>query len=218
LAVVGFDGLDPDPSDNMDTADTNILVLYRYLYLPVVMNNYAETRLPDLIGSFTLTPDKLHFNVGEQVVIEACITNQGMAPADSFWVDFYINPDPIPTRTNILWQATCTLVPCYGIAWPFPAGLLPAQTICVESIPGDYNSVQTSWTGSFAPGTTDLYLYVDSWDPDDSTNEYGAVLESHETNNGHELFGLTVTGSFLDGAQTPIAPELPSRPAAGEAR
>jgi hypothetical protein len=214
---VGFDGLDPDPSDNMDTADTSIIILYRYIYLPIVFKN-DTAGLPDLVGSFTLTPDKPHFNAGEHVLIEACITNQGMAPANPFWVDFYINPDPIPTRTNILWQDTCALVPCYGIAWPFPAGLLPSQTICMESIPGDYDGNQTFWPGSFAAGTTDLYLYVDSWNPNDVTDEVGAALESDESNNGYELHGLIVTDPFLDEAPTPVAPEFPSRPAAGEDR
>lgn len=47
------------------------------------------------------------------------------------------------------------------------------------------------WPGWLAIGTSDLYLYVDSYD---LAAPSGAADESDENNNRAELHGLTVTG------------------------
>ena len=59
------------------------------------------------------------------------------------------------------------------------------------SVPSSYDPEQTVWPGSFAAGTRDLYLYVDSWNPGAAV---GAVLESDEDNNRSSLRNLSVTG------------------------
>lgn len=177
-----------------------------YLYLPLILK--AQQTLPDLVGSFSLSPDKSNYDAGEAVLITAIVTNQGNSAADGFWVDFYINPSAAP-GVNVPWNSVCTLSPCYGLAWYVP-GLGPGQSVTLTSTPGSYAADQSRWPGYFASGTSDLYLYVDSWNP---TVPTGGVLESNEGNNQAERHGLTVSGLTVTGDE-PLSPqEIPPRPA-----
>ncbi len=73
------------------------------------------------------------------------------------------------------------------------------------------------WPGWFAQGTTDLYVYVDSWN---AGVAYGAVDEADETNNRAEIHNIGVTGPnpvqvTPNGASSPTRDEpanLPRRP------
>ncbi len=164
----------------------------------------------DLVGSFTLSPAKTSFNSTEQVVVTATVTNQGTAAAGPFWVDFYINPSKVPTTTNIAWNTVCTQKPCQGIAWYVKDGLAPGQSITLTSTSGSYMDGYTIWSGQLGAGTTDLYLYVDSWNPGVAT---GGVAESNENNNRAELHNVAVTGAALQSTDVADAAELPIRPA-----
>jgi hypothetical protein len=179
------------------------VVTPRHLYLPLVLKNYQP--LPDLVGSFSLTPDKASFTAGEPVLVTAIVTNVGPAAAGPFWVDFYVNPSQVP-GVNDPWNEVCGMSPCYGIAWYVSGGLAPGQSVSLtsNSYAGDYSI----WPGYFASGTSDLYLYVDSWNRPASA---GGVLESDETNNLAERHGLTVTGLAGDLSSSPA--NLPPRPA-----
>jgi uncharacterized repeat protein (TIGR01451 family) len=167
------------------------------LFLPLILKTLPI--LPDLVGSFTLSPNQSNFAAGTPVTVRVVVTNVGAATADSFWVDFYINPAGAP-GVNVPWNQTCSLSPCYGIAWFVPPGLDPGESVILTSTPASYAAPQTIWPGSFAAGTSDLYLYVDSWNP---TVDAGGVFESNELNNGAEQHGLTVTGLGACGAQLP---------------
>jgi PKD repeat protein len=172
-------------------------------YLPIVMKSSA----PDLVGSFSLSPNKNNFAAGEPVTIFVTVTNQGNAAAGPFWVDFYINPSPVPT-TNVIWNYACNMNPCLGLAW-YVEGLAPGQSIVLTSLPGSYGAAYSRWYGWFASGTSDLYVYVDVWNPPVPT---GGVLESNETNNRSERHGLVVTGTN-PALPSPLGlEEIPTRP------
>ena len=176
---------DDDGAVGSDTLFVTVQPSIHNVFLPLVRHSGK----PDLVASFTLTPDKLNFDEGESVLITAIVTNQGNAAAPAFWMDFYLNPSPPPNAANIPWSSVCGITPCYGIAWLVPVGLLPGRSITLTSTPDSYSPVQTVWPGYFVAGTTDLYLYVDSWNPGVS---YGAAQELDETNNRAELHGLSV--------------------------
>jgi hypothetical protein len=178
-----------------------VSLVYR-VYLPV-MGNPAQA---DLVAKVSLSPDKRTFTAGEPVVVSVTVTNQGTAPAAGFWVDLYINPTAPPT-TNVTWNTTCTLKPCYGIAWYVTDPLAPGASIVLSSASGAPG--YSIWPGYFAAGTTDVYAYVDSWNPGVAT---GAVPESNETNNSDHIGGLTVTGPNPALRGTPAA-VLRERPA-----
>jgi hypothetical protein len=181
------------------------------LYLPLIVSTpVVEPAQPDLVvTSVRLDPDKTSFTPGEPVTIIAVIENRGTADAGPFWVDLSLNPDTPPVDATHIWNWHCVLSPCYGVAWYVDAGLAAGEQITLTSTEDSFAPVYTRWPGYFAPGTTDLYVYVDSWHPD---NQAGAVLERDETNNRAELHGLNVPGDLPPGAALE-APELPQRPA-----
>jgi hypothetical protein len=180
-------------------------VINRDIFLPIIM----KTSPPDLIGSFTLSPNQTTFTAGQPVLITVVVTNTGGIATEAFWVDFYINPSTLP-KVNLPWNKICGLTPCYGLAWYISNGLGPGQSITLTSASGGYTAAQSLWPGFFAAGTSDLYLYVDSWNPTVST---GGVFESNETNNRAELHGVVVTGLDAVEIDLPSAADLPLRPA-----
>ncbi len=173
------------------------------IYLPIIMNGAPA---PDLVGAFTLGPAGPNFNAGQPVAINVTVTNQGAGSAGPFWVDFYINPSATPT-VNSRWNDLCSLNPCYGLAW-YVSGLGAGQTINLSS--GNYAANYSFWPGSFAGGTTNLHLYVDTWNPGVSG---GGVNESNEGNNLYTYpGGVVVTGLGAGGVETLSPADLPPRP------
>jgi hypothetical protein len=93
----------------------------------------------DLVGSFSISPDKQKFTAGEPVVITAVITNQGTSAATPFWVDLFINPSEPPSSSNVTWDQLCVQDdPCYGIVWPVTEPLLPGEHVTLTSTPNNY--------------------------------------------------------------------------------
>jgi len=174
------------------------------VYLPIVWS----PGLPDLISRVRISPAKQTFAAGEPVEIEVTITNQGTAPAGAFWVDLYINPSSPPTLANQTWNTRCGMQLCFGMAWEVTSGLAPGQSITLSSrsLPAGYSI----WPGYFASGTSDIYAYADSYNPDVAG---GAVAESDEANNRAELHGLSVTGPNPTLVGLQIAKHLQLRPA-----
>jgi hypothetical protein len=155
------------------------------MYLPLIQS----TGLPDLVSTIRIIPAKLTFAAGEPVEIEVTITNRGSAPAGAFWVDVYLNPSAPPTEANQPWNTRCGMQPCFGLVWEVAGGLAPGQSVVLSSrnLPAGYSV----WPGYFASGTSDIYVYADSYDPGVAA---GAVAERDEANNRAELHGLSVTG------------------------
>jgi len=181
-------------------------------WLPLITASNLPPPTPDLVGSLSLNPNRRTFTAGEPVQITAAITNKGMGAAGPFWVDFFINPKQPPTAANIIWSDVCGIEPCFGIAWFVEHGLAPGESITLTSTVADYSAGHTIWRGWFASGTTDLYLYVDSWNPGTPT---GGVAESDETNNRAALRGLIVTGANPAITNSASTTNLPLRPAPG---
>jgi hypothetical protein len=182
-------------------------------YLPVINNDYVYA--PDLVVERILaTSDSV------QVVVK----NQGSAPVvDSFWVDAYINPDPVPTRVNQLW----TDLADEGLVWAVATRLEPGDTITLTNEDNDpyYRPDYSLFSGALDPGTW-IYVQVDSASTE---TDYGGVLEDHEirhqTYNNISSVRLTAsvmraenvdtnkTGSPQARAEpSSIVPSLPSRP------
>ncbi len=206
-ATVFSDTPEDDLSNNTD--EHPVWVRWFSIYLPIIYKSYLPAPLlPDLVGSFTLTPDQSEYQPDEPVLITVVITNQGTVAAGPFWVDFYLNPDPVPTGPSLPWNEACSLVPCYGLTWEAPAGLAPGESVVLTSTPDSYDVTRSLWSGYFASGTSDLYLYVDSWNPGSAV---GAVLESNEANNRAERHGLVVPGGLQPMSEGQAAPQFPPR-------
>jgi hypothetical protein len=178
------------------------------VYLPLILKSPLPA-LPDLVGSFTLSPANPTSN--SDVTVTAVITNQGTLTADAFWVDFYVNPTQTPT-VNKRWNDICQDPYCIGIAWFVEAGLQPGQSVTLtsNSFPGDSDEKYSIWNDSLPAGTTELYLLVDSWNP---TVTAGGVFESDETNNLSSMTGLNITGLGISSQSSGIV--IAPRPAPG---
>ncbi|MFO7680551.1 MAG: hypothetical protein R6X34_10915 [Chloroflexota bacterium] len=122
------------------------------------------------------------------------IQNQGNAPAvESFWIDFYINPNPAPTVANELWPE----VAAEGLAWGFTDMLAPGEvlTLTYSTAPGaanDYFVAEESLYNGTLPVGTPVYAQVDSAHAGIPT---GAVLELDELPGGvyNNIYGTTAT-------------------------
>lgn len=189
--------------------------------MPLVMRSGISQ--PDLVVGLSLNPVNPTAS-SQPVTITIVITNQGSASAGGFWIDLYINPSTAPTGPNVPWNTVCSFPSqtCYGIAWYVPGPLAVGQSLTLTSTPGGYCeggpaptnpvgfcSPNTIWPGHFAAGTTDLYVFVDSFsNPPIAT---GAVLESNESNNRAERHGLIITGApeLIDDKRSPT--DLPER-------
>jgi hypothetical protein len=161
-----------------------------------------------LVASFSLSASTIVAH--KPVLVTVTITNQGDAPADPFWVDFYVNPSTPPTTTNEPWDKSCGVRRCeQGIAWYVSKTLAPGESITLTSTPDSYFTKNTVWKGAFNTSLLNLYLYADSWNPGVST---GAVYERNETNNRAEFHTLPVLAGAPAVAAAPPLTELPSLP------
>jgi hypothetical protein len=157
-----------DGANNSNTADVTITVLSTedpgLIYLPIIFNNHVQ--LPDLVVE--------EINVLPGGEIEVVITNQGHAPVGAnFWVDLYINPDPLPTAVNQIW----TQLADEGLVWGVDdlAALTPGGTLVLSS--QDADAQYSNYSGSLASGTV-IAVQVDSADVE---TDFGGVLEDHES-------------------------------------
>jgi len=152
---------DPMPSNNVSTASNTIDAVKR-LYLPVVFNDYVLA--PDLVVEQIIATD---------YSIQVVVKNEGNATVvESFWVDVYINPDPVPTHANQTWPDVAS----EGLAWGVNADLEPGETLTLTVGGAYYKPGYSNVSWPLAVGT-EVYAQVDSYNVGTT---YGRVLENHE--------------------------------------
>ncbi len=146
---------------------------FRKIYLPLVMRESNSVRAPDLvIVSVTVTPNNA------RVVIK----NQGstlIPVGNTFWVDLYVNPSPVPTGVNQIWNDGRS---AQGMVWGIAGSALPlepGETLTLTN--GDIYYWSSFSNYGSVPGGTPVYVQVDS---SKAGSSYGAVLESHEIGGG----------------------------------
>jgi hypothetical protein len=176
-----------DGNGGSANATVHVQVGQFYIWLPLVL---GEPIKPDLeITNVTITPAGPNYLFSDKVTISVTIRNTGTLSTGGFYTELYMNPSVVPTTAGILWNTVCSLQPCYGMTWYVQSGLAGGQSITLTSTPGSYYS--GNWQGSFAPGTTDVYIYADSWN---GTEPDGFIKERDETNNMAAIHGLHVAG------------------------
>jgi hypothetical protein len=208
--------LEHDATDVGSTVQTSVsgavLVAAHRVYLPLITTTPPASvamEAVDLVADVQLTPDQTSFAAGDPVTIKVTVTNQGTTTTKSgFWVDLYLNPDPVPDENNmpLAWNETCTLELCQGVTWQVTELLGAGEQIVLTTTATSMDTDYSRWGGWFAAGTTDLYVYVDSWG---TAGTNGAVVETNERNNRVEMRGLQVTGTNpirLSGEDAPLPP------------
>jgi hypothetical protein len=141
------------------------------IYLPFVANNHLAA--PDLVvRNLVVTSSDV------RVVIE----NQGNTlVTDEFWVDVYVDPNPIPTGVNQIWPDFAN----QGFVWGVTEGALPSLVPggVITLTVGDAYYLPEPWSRVSwpLPAGTPVYAQVDSAN---ANTTYGAVLENHELSGG----------------------------------
>jgi hypothetical protein len=157
-----------DGNGGSDTATVTVQLGNYEIFLPMIVNNFVSA--PDLVVT--------NINASSDL-IEVTIENQGsQATSTGFWVDFYIDPDPVPTHENELWTDLSTEGIAWGVTVSIPAGgSLTLQYSTAPGAPNLYYSAEDSSYGGSLPVGTPVYAQVDSAHLDTT---YGGVLETHE--------------------------------------
>ena len=162
---------DDDNGMGIDQLIINVLQpgdLQTYAYLPIIFNNSLQA--PDLeIQLITVTADNV------TIVIE----NSGnQAVSDGFWVDLYINPNPVPTAANQTWEQLSD----EGLVWGITDvdALVPGGTLIIDLNHASFNAALSNFSGTFSNGM-EVYVQVDSAN---AARESGGVQETHEITNG----------------------------------
>jgi len=111
------------------------------------------------------------------------IKNQGataVMPGNDFWVDVYIDPDPVPTAVNQIWEDLADEGLAWGVTLPPGAPFDPGRSLTLSVGDGYYRPDESNFSGFLPPGIP-IYAQVDSVNRDTS---YGGVLEDHEITGG----------------------------------
>ena len=157
-----------DGNGGSDTATVTMQLGTYDIFLPMIVNNFVSA--PDLVVT--------NINASSDL-IEVTIENQGsQATSSGFWVDFYINPDPVPTHENQLWSDVGTEGLVWGVNVSIPAG--GSLTLSYSTAPGApnlYYSAENSDYSGILPIGTPVYAQADSAHLETT---YGGVLETHE--------------------------------------
>jgi hypothetical protein len=117
----------------------------------------------------------------------------GLAVVDAFWVDVYLNPNPVPTMVNQQWFD----VGSEGLVWGVMAPALPlapTQSLTLTLNDASYVPQLSNFGPPLAPGTP-VYAQVDAVN---LLTTYGGVLESHAISGGayNNISGtLSISGS-----------------------
>ena len=187
-----------------DVVTVNVRPAVFLVYLPGVQKN-AVPPAPDLVVE--------HIEVTSNSA-RVVIRNRGDAavlPENEFWVDLYVDPDPVPTGVNQTWDLLCS----EGAVWGVEGTVLPLAPggAITLTVGGDYYWEEYSnFPGALSAGTP-IYVQVDSADVETT---YGAVLESHEMVGGpyNNVMGpvLSTPGTLRGGRAGPESPAGEGRP------
>lgn len=133
-------------------------------YAPIVVFNQGTLPLPG--------PDLVVWAIEAYTMsLRIAVRNVGDTATDeSFWVDTYLNPDPIPGRVNQTWDQVSE----YGMAHGVTVVLEPMDVVVLSD--DLYWPEYSNWEFPLTVGDL-VCVQVDSAHADTT---YGAVMESHE--------------------------------------
>jgi hypothetical protein len=154
------------------------------IYLPIVFNHARQA--PDLVvNSLDATSN----------TVSVTIKNIGNAPVVMpFWVDVYLNPNPVPSTVNQHWWELAS----QGLVWGVTRGIGVNETLTLTHGGPYYSAYHSRFTGSLPPGSS-VWAQVDSVN---LNSTYGGVLESHELAGGayNNIFNTVSRSDSASGA------------------
>jgi hypothetical protein len=176
---------DPNPDNNCSTAENHPYLFY----LPVTLKSPIFWR-PFPPNAPDLMIDDLIVSQNNVTVI---ISNRGVQTVtQSFWVDVYIDPWPVPYHPDETWERLCD----YGMAWGVTGDALPLYPGEVLTLTVGDAYYFSSFSRVQWPLELDrmVFVQVDSYGAD---NPFGAVVETHE-----------IKEDFYNNIQGPVYPAV----------
>jgi hypothetical protein len=166
--------------------DLTFRVPHAPVYLPLIVNRYAPPDIPD-------APDLVMERViASTDAIALVIGNEGTRTAEGgFWVDAYIDPDPVPNGVNQIWPDLAD----QGMVWGVTRDLAPGEVITLTLGDAYYRPEYSEFSGHLSIGTW-VYAQADSAN---ANTDYGAILEVDEVIgiDYTNINGLRVTTSQI---------------------
>ncbi len=138
-------------------------------------------------ATVNLTVSMAHNVVAGEDIFEVTVKNTGSDPVtEIFYVDLYIDPLSPIRRGGLDWEGAGTVhSPAQGIEWELDGLGAGATAILTSQMAGTSgvapDAEYTSWSGQLPAGVKAVYVYVDSWAENESTN--GLVREDNEQDN-----------------------------------
>ncbi len=147
-----------------------------------VFARFEHAYLPLMLGGYTARPDLIVREITATAYdVRVVIENVGDgAVVDDFWVDVYVDPDPVPTGVNQVWYDGRSE---QGIVWGVTASqtpMNPGDVITLRINDPYYSAYYSGFTGPLSSGA-EVWAQVDAVNL--NTN-YGGVLETHEVSGG----------------------------------
>lgn len=164
-----------------------------------------------------LTVSATHQVIAGEDIFEVTIQNSGSTAIEEyFYVDLYIDP-PAPIRRGGLdWETAGTIhFPEQGIEWEIDGleaggtATLTSQAASTLALPPD--DAYSAWSGQLPADVKSVYVYVDSWAENESTN--GQIREDNEQDNLAilEFAPSNPIPSTDPNAPTPVPTPTPTR-------
>jgi uncharacterized repeat protein (TIGR01451 family) len=139
-------------------------------YFPLILKGSVA----DSVVAPDLVVENINFTSNN---VQVVIRNQGNGPViQSFWVDLYVDPDPIPTNVNETWNDGRSREGIVWGVWGAALPLDPGEALTLTFNDAYYDPINSviAW-----PQVTNASIYVQV-DSANTTTNYGAVYESHE--------------------------------------
>jgi hypothetical protein len=159
------------------------IAIFTHAYIQVdTLNTVLETDEGNNVLEIDITDiDEPDLIVENLIVtandVQVVIKNQGEATvSDSFWVDVYIDPDPVPTAVNQIWENIAS----EGLVWGVTTDLQPGEVLTLTIGDAYYRAAYSDVHWPLPIGTP-VYAQVDS---SNANTLYGGVLEMHEVLGG----------------------------------
>ncbi|MCO5188678.1 MAG: hypothetical protein M9918_10845 [Anaerolineae bacterium] len=160
------------------------------MFVPLVANHPS----PDLIIEDVQVNGDL---------VSVTIANAGSASVSTpFWVDLYVDPDPVPTGVNHIWSDGRSQ---YGLVWGVTSSLAPGETMVLTRDDAFYHADLSDFPESSLSVGTPVYVQVDSANV---LNTYGGVLEIDELIDSRPYNNIFAT--MVSESQNVQPPKTPS--------
>lgn len=159
-AVIAFTS--PDLPGYELMVNASVMIPWRFIYMPIG----AKLPGPDIVVEA--------ISINSDGHLEISIKNIGTLPTTyPFWVDLYVDPDPVPMEPNDIWADGRSRS---GLVWHIDPYMQPGESTILTIGDANFRPLLSRVPGVLPRGTV-IYVQVDSANTETT---FGGVHEMHE--------------------------------------